>query len=74
MFLDVFTAEVVDGATAGMIIVILLIVLPYSLSFWPFVEHTKLFTVNIWGQLYKNVKLKACKGIFDLDVMLIHKI
>ncbi len=40
-------AEAVDDATAGMIIVILLFVLPSSLSFWPFVERTKLFTVNI---------------------------
>ena len=34
-------AEAVDDATAGMIIVILLFVLPSSLSFWPFVERTK---------------------------------
>ena len=40
-------AEAVDDATAGMIIVILLFVLPSSLSFWPFVERTKLFTINI---------------------------
>ena len=40
-------AEAVDDATAGMIIVILLFVLPSSLSFWPFVERTKLFTVFI---------------------------
>ena len=40
-------AEAVDDATAGMIIVILLFVLPSSLSFWPFVERTKLFTNNI---------------------------
>ena len=40
-------AEAVDDATAGMIIVILLFVLPSSLSFWPFVERMKLFTINI---------------------------
>ena len=40
-------AEAVDDATAGMIIVILLFVLPSSLSFWPFVERTELFTVNL---------------------------
>ena len=49
MFLHVFMAEVVDDATVGMIIVILLFILPFSLSFWPFVEHTKLFTIS--GQL-----------------------
>ena len=32
-------AEAVDDATAGMIIVILLFVLPSTLSFWPFVER-----------------------------------
>ena len=34
-------AEAVDDATAGMIIVILLFVLPSSLSFWPFVERMR---------------------------------
>lgn len=33
-------AEAVDDATAGMIIVILLFVLPSTLSFWPFVDGT----------------------------------
>ncbi len=31
--------EAVDDATAGMIIVILLFVLPSTLSFWPFVDR-----------------------------------
>ena len=42
MFLNVLICEAVDDETAGMIIVILLLVLPSSLSFWPFVERSLL--------------------------------
>lgn len=40
-------AEAVDDATAGMIIVILLFVLPSTLSFWPFVDRTYLDSSSI---------------------------
>ena len=54
-------AEAVDDATAGMIIVILLFVLPSSLSFWPFVERTKLFRLFFLLSKLLSIRWQQCR-------------